>query len=119
MTKFAPNNILTSLIDDWAPYYVERTRAMLEGKWQSQDVFDGLAKGKVKMGPYINMPDDVKAMALATEAGIKAGTIDPFKCPVVAQDGKTVECKGGDRLSNEQIFGMNFYVQGIEGTIPK
>lgn len=119
MTKFAPNHILTSIIDDWAPYYVERTRAMLEGKWQSQDVFDGLAKGKVKMGPYVNMPPDVKKLAEETEAAIIAGKVDPFMCPVMAQDGKVVECKGGDRLSNEQVFGMNFYVQGIEGTIPK
>ncbi len=119
MTRFAPNHIMTSIIDDWAPYYVERTRAVLEGKWQSQDVFDGLAKGKVKMGPYVNMPDDVKKLAEETEAALKSGKIDAFMCPVVAQDGKTVECKGGDRLTDAQVVGMNFYVQGIEGTIPK
>lgn len=119
MSKFAEKNILTSIIDDWAPYYVERTRAVLDGKWQSQDVFDGLAKGKVKMGPYVNMPDDVKKLAMETEAAIVAGKADPFMCPVVAQDGKTVECKGGDRFDNGQIAGMNYYVQGIEGTVPK
>lgn len=119
MSRFAEKHILTSIIDDWAPYYVERTRAVLEGKWQSQDVFDGLAKGKVKMGPYVNMPDEVKKLAMETEAAIKAGTADPFLCPVVAQDGKTVECKGGKKLSDEQVVGMNYFVQGIEGTIPK
>ncbi len=71
------------------------------------------------MGPYQNMPADVKAMAEATEAAIKAGTLDPFKCPVVDQAGKTIECKGGDRLSDEQVFGMMFYVQGIEDKIPQ
>ncbi len=81
MTKFAPNHILSSIIDDWAPYYVERTRAMLEGKWQSQDVFDGLAKGKVKMGPYVNMPPEVKKLAEETEAAIISGKLDPFMCP--------------------------------------
>jgi basic membrane protein A and related proteins len=119
MSRFAPNHVLTSIIDDWNPYYIERVRAVLENRWQSQDVFDGLAKGKVVMGPYNNMPADVKAMAMATEAAIKAGTMDPFKCPVINQAGQTVECKGGDRLTDEQVFGMNFYVQGIEGQIPK
>jgi basic membrane protein A and related proteins len=119
MSRFAPNHLLTSIIDDWNPYYIERARAVLENRWQSQDVFDGLAKGKVKMGPYVNMPADVKALAEQTEAAIKAGTLDPFKCPVVDQAGKTVECKGGDRLSDEQVFGMNFYVQGIEDKIPQ
>ncbi len=77
MTRFAPNNILSSIIDDWAPYYVERTRAVLDGKWQSQDVFDGLAKGKVKMGPYVNMPDDVKKLAEETEAALKSASSMP------------------------------------------
>jgi simple sugar transport system substrate-binding protein len=119
MSRFAPNTILTSIIDDWNPYYIERTKAVLDGTWASKDTFDGLAKGKVAMGPYVNMPADVKALAMATEAAIKAGTLDPFKCPVVMQDGKTAECKGGDRLSDEQVFGMSFYVQGIRDSIPK
>lgn len=118
MSKFAEKNILTSIIDNWAPYYVERTRAVLEGKWQSQDVFDGLAKGKVVMGPYVNMPDDVKKLAMETEEAIRTGKIDPFACPITSQDGKPVDCKDG-KLNDGQIASMNYYVQGIEGTIPK
>ena len=119
MSKFAEKNILSSIIDDWSPYYVERTKAVLDGTWASKDTFDGLAKGKVKMGPYVNMPDDVKAMAVATETAIREGKMDPFKCPVVDQDGKTVECKGGDKLDDGQIASMNFYVKGIDDKLPK
>ena len=119
MSQFGPQTVLTSIIDDWNPYYIERTRAVLEGTWKSQDVFDGLAKGKVKMGPYVNMPADVKAMAEATEAAIKSGALDPFKCPVVNQAGQAVECKGDGKLSDEQVFAMNFYVQGIKDQLPK
>ena len=119
MSKFAEKNILSSIIDDWAPYYVERTKAVLDGKWESKDTFDGIAKGKVKMGPYVNMPDDVKAMAVATETAIREGKLDPFKCPVLDQDGKAVECKGGDKLDDGQIASMNFYVQGIDDKLPK
>ena len=117
MSKFAPNNILTSIIDDWSPYYIERTKAVLDGKWESKDTFDGLAKGKVKMAPYINMPAEVKAMAEATEKAIAAGTLNPFKCPIVNQEGKEVECK--DALTDAQINSMNFYVQGIDDKLPK
>jgi basic membrane protein A and related proteins len=119
MSRFAPNHVLTSIIDDWNPYYIERTKAVLDGTWKSQDTFDGLAKGKVVMGPYRNMPDDVKKMAETTEAGLRAGTMDAFKCPVLDQTGKPVECKGGDRLTDEQVFSMNFYVQGIDDKIPQ
>jgi hypothetical protein len=40
----------------------------------------------------------------------------PFKCPVAAQEGKTVECKGGTHLDG--LLGMNFYVKGIDDKIP-
>ncbi|MCA0423834.1 MAG: BMP family ABC transporter substrate-binding protein [Proteobacteria bacterium] len=117
MSKFAPNNILTSIIDNWSPYYIERTKAVLEGKWASQDSFEGLAKGEVKMGPYVNMPPEVKAMAEATEKAIASGALNPFKCPIVNQDGKEVECK--DALTDAQVTSMNFYVQGIDDKLPK
>jgi basic membrane protein A and related proteins len=64
------------------------------------------------------MPDDVKKMAMDTEASIRSGKFHPFKCPVMHQDGKTVECKGDDRLSNEQILSMNWYVKGLDDKIP-
>ena len=53
-----------------------------------------------------------------TEAAIIAGKLFPFKCPVIGQDGKAVECKGGDHLDDGQVLGMNFYVKGIDDKIP-
>jgi len=118
MIKFGPKAQLTSIIDDWAPYYVDRVGLALEGKWTTGAVWDGLDKGKVKMAPYTNMPDDVRKMAEATEAAIKSKALHPFKCPLVRQDGTTVECKGAGHLSDEQIASMNFYVRGIDEKIP-
>src|SRR5215470_12536010 len=86
MIKFDPKTQLTSIIDNWTPYYDERVRAELAGKWISTDIWGGLKSKLVVMAPYTNMPDDVKKMAEATEATIVAGTLHPFKCPVVAQD---------------------------------
>ena len=36
MTLFAPNNILASIIDDWNPNDIERTRAVLDGTLDKQ-----------------------------------------------------------------------------------
>jgi len=118
MIKFGPKNQLTAIIDNWAPYYVQRTKDVLDGTWKSTDTWGGLKSQLVVMAPYTNMPDDVKKMAMDTEAAIKAGTLHPFKCPIVDQDGKTVECKGGDHLDDGQILSMNFYVKGVDDKIP-
>ena len=118
MVKFGPKAQLTAIINNWAPYYVERVKLVREGKWVSGDVWGGLSSDLVQMAPYTNMPDDVKKLAMDTEAAIKSGKLHPFKCPVVAQDGTTVDCKGGQNLADEQILGMNFFVKGIDDRVP-
>jgi basic membrane protein A len=85
---------------------------------KAQLTWGGLDSGMVVMAPYTNMPDDVKKMAMDTEESIRSGKFHPFKCPIMNQDGKTVECKGGTRLDNGQILSMNWYVKGIGDKIP-
>lgn len=119
MIRFAPKTQLTAIVDNWGDYYVQRTKAVLDGTWKSRDVWGGLDSGMVKMAPYTNMPDDVKKMAEETEEAIRSGKLNPFKCPVFKQDGTEVECGGGTALSDEQILGMNFYVKGIEDKLPQ
>jgi basic membrane protein A len=78
MAPFAPNALLTSIIDNWADYYIARTQAVLDGSWVSTDTFDGMDANMVEMGPYINMPAAVKARAEATAEAIKTGKLHPF-----------------------------------------
>ena len=118
MIKFGPKPQLTSIIDNWGPYYIQQAKAVIAGTWKPAETWDGLKEKMVVMAPYTNMPADVKALAEKTEASIIAGTLHPFHCPVLGQDGKPVECKGGDHLDPGQILGMNFYVKGVDDKIP-
>ncbi len=116
--KFGPKAQLTAIVNNWTPYYVDRVKLALDNKWATGDVWGGLNSKIVQMAPYTNMPDDVKKLAMDTEAAISGGKLHPFKCPVVDQDGKTVECKGGANLDDGQILGMNFYIKGIDDKVP-
>ena len=42
MERFAPDAQLTSIIDNWNDYYVQRVQAVLDGTWESGDVWGGL-----------------------------------------------------------------------------
>lgn len=119
MERFAPKAQLTAIVDHWGDYYIQRTKAVLDGTWKSEDTWGGLDVNMVQMAPYKNMPDDVKKMAEETEAAIKTHKLNPFKCPVFKQDGTQVECKGNGALADEQILSMNFYVKGIDDKIPQ
>ena len=117
MLKFAPKAQYTAIIDNWAPYYIERVQAVLDGTWESQSTWDGLAEGHVVMAPYTNLPADVVEMAKATEAKIVGGW-EPFTGPITMQDG-TVAAEDGVRLDDGAILGMKWYVQGVDDKLPE
>ena len=118
MIAFAPGNQLTAIIDNWAPYYVARTKAALDGTWKSEDTWDGMSTGMVEMAPYTNLPDDVVAMAMETQARITSGEFHPFTGPIHKQDG-TMAVGEGERLDDGTLLGMNWYVKGVDDELPE
>jgi basic membrane protein A len=42
MIKFAPNAQLTSLTDEWGPYYISRVQAAIDGTWKPDNVWLGI-----------------------------------------------------------------------------
>ena len=113
MAAFAPNALLTSIIDNWADYYVDRTQAVLDGSWVSTDTFGGMDVNMVEMGPFVNMPADVKAMAETTTAAITAGELHPFAGPVYKQDGSLAAAEG-EVVDLGTLLGMDWYVKGVD-----
>jgi basic membrane protein A and related proteins len=118
MIKFGPETQLTSVMDNWGPYYTERVKAVMDGSWKQIDVWGGMAEGHVVMAPYANMPDDVKALAAETEAKIKAKTFDPFTGPIKKQDGSEW-LKAGEVAEPGVLLGLNFYVAGVDDKLPQ
>ncbi len=118
MIEFGKQTQLTSIIDDWAPYYVEQVGKVLEGNWESHDVWHGLAEGNVAMAPYTNMPDDVAALAKETEEKIRSGEFEPFTGPITKQDG-TAWLADGETADLGTLLGMNFYVEGVDDQLPQ
>jgi len=119
MKAFAPKAQLQTIVDDWNGYYVDRTRAAMEGTWESADTWDGIEPGMVGFGEYnASIPDDVKAAAEIVREGIVAGTLHPFQGPVLNQAGEEIVAEG-DVLSDGAMLGMDYYVEGIVGSLPK
>ncbi len=42
MIKFGPKTQLTAITNNWAPYYIERIKLALDGKWKTGDMWGGL-----------------------------------------------------------------------------
>ncbi|MEM6848330.1 MAG: BMP family ABC transporter substrate-binding protein [Pseudomonadota bacterium] len=115
--QFGPQTQLTSIIDDWGPYYLDRVQAVIDGTWEQSDTWYGLAKGNVAMAPYLNMPDAIAEKARVTEAAITSGELEPFTGPINKQDGSPWLAEGAT-ASEGELLGLNFYIEGVDGQIP-
>jgi basic membrane protein A and related proteins len=113
-SAFAPKGQLTAIVDNWNPYYIERTQAVLDGNWQSHSVWYGLKEGMVEIAPYgPSVPEDVKLAAERVKAEIVAGTLHPFTGPIENQAGEAVVADGLT-IPDEDLQKMDWYVQGVQ-----
>ena len=119
MSKFAPKAHLTASTNNWGDFYTKTAQAVMAGTWKSGEVRGGLAEGMVKMAPLnAAIPSDAAKVFEEKKAAIVGGKLKPFQGPLKDQSG-TVKVAAGSALSLADLKGMNWYVQGVEGTIPK
>ncbi|NBR75337.1 MAG: BMP family ABC transporter substrate-binding protein [Gammaproteobacteria bacterium] len=115
---YGPNAQLTAIIDDWAPYYVRRVNEAMNGSWTSTDTWGGFDTGMVALAPYGKaVPNDVKAMAEEARKAITEGRLHAFTGPINKQDG-SAWLATGETADDGTLLGMDFYVEGIEGSLP-
>jgi len=118
MTAFAPESHLTAILDVWAPYYIERIQARLDGTWAAGNVWHGINEGMVGFAPMnARIPDDVRAEAEGMIAAIAAGDYHPFTGPINRQDG-TPWLADGQVAPDGDLLGMGFYIEGMTGNVP-
>jgi len=119
MSAFAPTMQLTAIVDNWKGYYIERVKAAMDGSWESKDTWDGLKQGMVVMAPYADaVPADVRAAADKVKQGIIDGTVHPFAGPINNQAGEEVIAAGAT-IPDGDLLGMDWYVEGVQGDLPK
>ena len=100
------------------PYYVARVKAVMDGTWDSQDTWDGIGAGMVGIAAFSQrIPEDVQALAAKARDDIGAGKLHPFTGPINKQDGSPW-LKAGETAGDGDLAGMNFYVEGVEGSLP-
>lgn len=119
MAAFKPSPRVSAIIDNWAPYYIERVGAVLDGTWESKATWAGIGAGEVEIGEITEaVPAEVKAEAEALKEQIASGAYHPFTGPLNKADGSAWLAEGAT-ATDEELSQMDFYVEGITAEIPK
>ena len=119
MRKIAPDAQIVAVTHQWGDYYTRRAQALLDGSWKSGSVWGGVRQGMIRVGDFgSKVPMAVQQEVLARQKDIASGKLHPFfaKQAVLDNEGNTVITKG-QTLSDVQILGMNWLVQGVQGKV--
>ena len=119
MSRFAPEAQLTSAIWNWGVVYTAVTKEVHDDTWTNTPIWWGIETGLVGLAPFGPMvPADVRSLVEGKKEKIISGKLKIFRGPVKDQKGEVV-IPAGKTLSDQELFSMNYFVEGVEGEIPK
>ncbi|MFK7866889.1 MAG: BMP family ABC transporter substrate-binding protein [Alphaproteobacteria bacterium] len=118
MSSFGEDAHVTAIVNNWAPYYIERIQAAIDGNWSVDSTWGGFQSGMLYLSDFNKgIPENIVAEARALEAKIKAGEVHPFQGPVIDQNGNE-RLAAGEIMDDRTINSMDYFVEGVIGTVP-
>ncbi|MFM2446634.1 MAG: hypothetical protein RI936_1081 [Pseudomonadota bacterium] len=118
MAKFGPKAQIAAVTHHWGDYYTERAQKTIDGKWELKPIWGGIKEGMIKVeGVAESVPKEAVDAMRKVEDEIRAGTFHPFTGPIKSNEGKEILAKDA-KATDEQLGGMNYYVDGVVGKVP-
>jgi simple sugar transport system substrate-binding protein len=120
MAKYGPKAQFAANTENWSGYYIDEVKKIAAGTWTGgRSTVGGLKDNMVVVTkPNKSVPADVVRLFEERKAAIVAGTLHPFTGPLKDNAG-ALKVPAGTTLTHEQLMSINWYVEGVDGTIPK
>lgn len=119
MSKMAPKAVLTSPIWNWGPFYVKVVEGVKNKTWKNEQYWGSMKDNVIALAPYGPMvTDDTKKLIADAQKKITDGSWDVFWGPIKDQSG-AVKIAAGQKMSDGDMLSVNWFVEGVEGTISK
>jgi len=117
MSEMAPGAYMTAPVWNWGPYYVEQVQSVIDGTFTTHSYWEGLNDEIVALAPLTeNAPEGVSDIIEEAATKIKDGSFFVFEGPIYDQEGNIIVAEG-EKLSDEELLSMKWFVKGVEGKI--
>ncbi len=116
-SNIVPRNLLLgTVLPSWNAYYLERTRKLLEGKWEPDHTWGSLADGMVRLelGPA-PVSQAVRRQINAVRLQLMRGHRHVFEGELRANDGKVRQL--GGVMSDTVMQKMDWLAEGVIGRV--
>lgn len=115
----APKAYLTAPLFNWAAFYVEDVKSIIDGTWKSRSYWEGMSADAVKLDALsVNCAEGTKEKVEEMEGKIKSGEFTIFSGPLKDNTGKEMVA-AGKAMTDDEVWSMNWFVEGVIGTIPQ
>ncbi|MBI3561528.1 MAG: BMP family ABC transporter substrate-binding protein [Gammaproteobacteria bacterium] len=119
MAQYGPHAELTANTENWGVYYIREAKRVLDGTWKPGETHWGIKEGMVVLKPLNPaVPPEVAKLFEAKMKAIVDGTLIPFSGPLKDSTGIEKLAKGAV-MPLSDLMAINWYVEGVDGTIPK
>ncbi|TYK66639.1 BMP family ABC transporter substrate-binding protein [Colwellia echini] len=117
MSEYGKNAHLTAVIHNFNEFYEQRVQEVLDGTWQSENVWGGLNTGMTRLGEFNEViPENVIADVEVLTTKIASGELHPFAGPLKNQAGE-IMVPAGEIPQDSELLKMNYLVDGVEGKL--
>jgi basic membrane protein A and related proteins len=118
-SSVAPHAWLIGSYYYWGPMMVDIIKQVQDGTWKQRAIVASLASGQIRMTPYgPGMPEAAKPVVDRTIAEFTSRTRKLWTGPILRQDG-SIAVPAGVVLSPEKVTAMDFFVEGVIGSLPR
>lgn len=110
----APNAYMTAALFNWAKFYTDNVQSIVDGTWTNSSYWKGLADGWVDIDTLTALcPEGAQAKVDEAKQAIISGDLVLFSGDVKDQNGEVK----ATNMTDEEIYNMNWFVEGVIGTI--
>ena len=114
----APEAYMTAPVFHWDKFYTADVQRIIDGTWKGEKIWDGIETGLVDLDTLTkNAPEGAQEAVDAAKEKIISGELHPFAGPLKDQNGE-VKVPEGTTMTDDEIWNMSWFVEGVIGEIP-
>ncbi|MGM0380057.1 MAG: BMP family ABC transporter substrate-binding protein, partial [Bacillota bacterium] len=117
MKEMAPDAYMTAPVWNWGPYYVDQVKNVMNNEFESHSYWKGLGDNIVELDELTELaPEGSREKVQMAKEAIVNGDFEVFQGPIKDQDGN-IKIEKGESLSDKEMLEMEWFVEGVKGSI--
>ena len=114
MSKETPDSCLCSVIWNWSAYYTSAVSSIIDGTWDGQNYYGGLADGVVELTALASFaPEGAQEKVDEATASILSGEFNVFDGELLTNEGETIGEEGSTLDDATITGGIDWYYHNV------